>query len=190
MRRALTLTGAVVAASQLVTLPAQASCGVAPPIRKALRQAPAVFVGEVVALTNARRWATVEVTDVWKGRVGSKVEVRGGPPDPRGPTSAVSTVDRYYEVGETYLFFPFRGRRGSFTDNACSNTTPYRARLDRFRPPGAAASSPTPSTAPSPADSEADDEDDERLAWPWWVTGVAVAGGGMVWVLRGGGERA
>ena len=126
---------------------ALASCGPAPRYNKAIHQAPAVFVGEVVQLSNARRWATVDVTEGWKGGLqpGDRVEVRAGPKDPGPALDSVTTVDRYYRAGRTYLFVPYRRHGSVFRDNACTRTTLYRPELQRFRPAGFAVASPTPS---------------------------------------------
>ena len=123
--------------SMLVLIPAaaQASCVAPPPMKKAIEEAPAVFVGSVTEVTNGGRWATVKVEDVWKGTsVEESVQVRGGPPDPSGGGGVITSVDREYEPGRTYLFVPFRGKSSVFRDNACTRTTAYAEKLERFNP--------------------------------------------------------
>lgn len=117
--------------------PARASCAGVTSVRRALRDARIAFVGTVTATTNEGRWATVEVTEVWKGDVDARVEVRGGPKDPPGPMSVISSVDRHYRDGRTYLFLPYAGHGDTFRDNVCTATTRYADRLERFRPAGA-----------------------------------------------------
>ena len=128
--------GAVVLAAALAG-PARASCAGVPPVRSALRDARTAFVGTVLETTESGRWATVEVTEVWKGDAGERVEVRGGPPDPPGPLNAASSVDRHFREGKTYLFIPEAVSETVFRDSICTATTGYEKRLDRFRPAGA-----------------------------------------------------
>lgn len=63
------ITVAVAAGALVLLLPAHAQASsVSPvPMRKAISDAPAVCVGEVVDVTNQRRWAKVAVEEVWKG---------------------------------------------------------------------------------------------------------------------------
>ncbi|HEV2754492.1 MAG TPA: hypothetical protein VG318_01785 [Actinomycetota bacterium] len=116
--------------------PARASCAGVPPVRRAVRDARIAFAGTVVDTTSNGRWATVEVTEVWKGDVDARVEVRGGPADPPGPMNAVSSVDRHYREGTTYLFLPYAGHGDTFSDNSCSATTRFTDRIERLRPAG------------------------------------------------------
>lgn len=131
----------------------------------AIDEARTVFVGIVRDVTNGDRWASVEVTDVWKGDVGSLVVVQAGPKDPPGPMGAASSVDRTYEKGETYLFVPHSGRGIEFQDSICSATKVYRDELDRFRPAGAF----------RPGGGEADTGGDGDSTMPWWAIGAAAA---------------
>ncbi|MDQ3913954.1 MAG: hypothetical protein M3323_01295 [Actinomycetota bacterium] len=149
---------------------ARASCAGLPPMRQALRDAPAAFVGAVVATTNDGRWATVEVSEVWKGDVDARVEVRGGQADPPGPINVASSVDRHYREGKTYLFVPHAGSGSTFKDNSCTSTTAYRAALARFRPTGA--------IDPPAADNDGGD------GFPYWIVGAAAAAAGIVLVAR------
>ena len=153
-----------------------------PPLDEAIEDAPAAFVGTVVNLENLRRWATVEVADVWKGQVEPLVEVRGGPADPKGGGTVVTSVDRHLRLRVTYLFVPHRGEGGIFRDNACSATTRYDEELLRFRP----ASAPEPTSSPvggSPRPSPSDlTRSDDKAAW-WLAGGFAVVLAGLLWFV-------
>ena len=114
-----------------------------PPTGRAVKEADIVFVGTVIDTTNGGRWATVEVEEIWKGEdIDSVVEIKAGPADPPGPTMAASSVDRSFDEGARYLFFPFRKQNGTFTDSSCSNTTRFTTDLERFRPPDASKLNP------------------------------------------------
>ncbi len=168
-----------------VATPASASCVIPPPMAKAIREAPAVFVGTVVETSNMRRWVTVAVSEVWKGNVGPEVEVRAGPKDPPGPTGVSTSVDRHYRDGETYLFLPYRGDGNKFRDSDCSRTTRYESRLDRFKPAGA--ESPSPSESNDGSSEAAPEEDGGGGSISGWVIGVALIvalGAGLVLVRK------
>ena len=154
---------------------ALASCAAPPPMGQAIDDAHAVFVGTVVDTSNGDRWATVRVSEVWRGRVADHVEVRGGPADPPGPVHAASSVDRTYREGETYLFLPF-GADGDevFHDDSCSSTVRYGEGFERFRPRGAAA--PAPGGGPASADGAS--------LSPWWGALAVAALAGSVWAWR------
>lgn len=140
---------------QLLAAPAAASCGPVNTMKRAVRTAPAVFVGTVVGLRSGGRWATASVEAVWKGdlQVSQQVEVRSGLFDPPGGLSSMSSVDRFYKQGMTYLFVPFRERNGAFRDNACTRTTRYRTVLERFNPSrGAATNTIGPLASPEESD--------------------------------------
>jgi hypothetical protein len=135
MPRRRLVTVAVLAGALLLLSPglAHASCAPPVPMRKAIEEAPSAFVGEVVEVTNGRRWATVEVEQVWKGpALPSAVEIRAGPADPPGPLSSATSVDRTFAAGITYLFVPYRAKGSIFYDNACTRTTRLRPELERF----------------------------------------------------------
>jgi YHS domain-containing protein len=117
-----------------------ASCAVTPQLATAISDAPAVFVGKVTSVDHAGRVADVHVDDVWKGRVAATVQVVGTPDLNAGATS----VDRYYDVGQKYLFIPFSGSGNGFQDNNCSLTQPYSAALAGFRPSNAVGLPPAP----------------------------------------------
>ena len=121
-----------------------------------------MFVGTVVATTNARRWVTVRVDEVWKGDdVGPEVEVQAGPEDPPGDARSISSIDRRYRAGTTYLFLPWQRKGEVFFDNACTRTSVFRPSLERFRPAEAVA---TPSTSPSPTPEASTPEDHDHVA--------------------------
>ena len=148
----------VIATLLLPAAPAGASCIEPPPYPRAIEEAASVFVGTVVATTNAGRWVTVRVEEVWKGDdIAAEVEIQAGPEDPPGDATAISSLDRRYRAGTTYLFFPWQRRGEIFFDNACTQTSVFRPSLERFRPAGATASSPSPS--PTPEESPSDDHD-------------------------------
>lgn len=114
--------------------PVGASCAPPRPLAQSLPEADVVFVGRVLATTNARRWATVQVEEIWKGRgVAATVEVRGGPADPPGPANVASSVDTFYRAGRRYLFVPYN-RPAPYRDNACTPTRPFGPGAERFRP--------------------------------------------------------
>ena len=132
-RAALILYG--MASVLFLAAPASASCGEPPSIARGLRDGRTVFVGTVIEIENARRWVEVDVHDIWKGDVGVRAEVRAGPADPPGPVQAMSSIDRTYKLGETYLFVLYDGT-DPFDDSACSATTKWGPRLAQFDPNG------------------------------------------------------
>lgn len=143
----------------------------------AIRDASAVFVGNVVEVTNFRRWATVDVVDVWKGDASEQTEVRAGPKDPPGPSRTVTSIDRTYRDGQTYLFVVYSGNGTIFRDNSCSRTTLYRPELERFNPnpassPRPSASDPTPTADPAAEDAEGD-------RWPLVIAVIVVLAAGL-----------
>ena len=171
MKRVLALALIGVAIVPWVATRARASCIGPPPTREAIREVPAVFVGTVVEIANMRRWVTVEVLDVWKGQVDPEVEVRAGPKDPPGPTRVASSVDRHYRLGETYLFFPYRGDGEIFRDSNCSRTTRYEPSLERFRP--TPISSPSESTTLAPTSrTSATNSNAEQFLFAWIAAGM------------------
>lgn len=151
--------------------PARAMCQDQGPMPEAIQKASAVFVGEVVDVTNRRRWAQVDVVSVWKGKVDERVEVRGGPKDPPGPIFLASSIERTYRDGQTYLFVVYRGGspRGTgsiFRDSQCTPTTRYRPELERFNPTISVDSEPTPKSGAH-----------DSGAWLWAIASVIAAGG-------------
>lgn len=152
-RRSGTLAALTLGTLLLSAPVAGASC--APPltIQEAMEQAPVVFVGTVMTVEHDGRFASFSVDEVWKGDVDSSVVVSGGPTpsdlEGRGfGESVVTSVDRYYDRGATYLVVPFGIEEGVYMDNACSVTQVYDASLDALRP----------ATAHPPTDAGPDNE--------------------------------
>lgn len=134
---------AAIVGSLALPQPAAASCITLPALDEALAAAPVAFVGTVAETKHDGRTATFEVEEVWKGSVGARVVVNGGPEvDAMEAAEAngggvVTSVDRAYEAGVRYLVIPFGARGKVLTDNACSSTQPYTAALASHAPPGA-----------------------------------------------------
>ena len=166
IRLLLFLVGLVLANLVRGPIAALASCAVTPQLATAIGNAPAVFVGTVTSVDHAGRVATVHVQDIWKGRVAADVQVVGTPDLNAGATS----VDRYYSVGQKYLFIPFAGGGDAFQDNNCTLTQAYSASLATFRPSDAVGPPPAPlgpeAAAPTPVP--------ESTSWPLFV------GGGLI----------
>lgn len=144
MKRTWPLGLAVIVASLfLLGGPAYASCAAPPPLDEIYAGADIVFRGTVTATAEGNdRIATVRVEEVWKGPpLPGTVVVRGGPQD----TNVATSVDRSFDVGNQYLFFPVN-RRSPFKDNICTATRRYRAALERLRDPATAG----PGGAPAP----------------------------------------
>ncbi len=158
--------------------PASASCALPRALPTAISSAASVFVGTVTAATWGGRRATVSVEDVWRGPVKSPAVVVGTPGDER----SISSVDRKYVVGTTYLFVPYAVRKGEWQDNSCSNTQVYAAALARFRPAGATrietVPSPSPSLSPSAEPSAAESRPspiEDSRDWWWVLAGLPLA---------------
>ncbi len=164
MRRTSATALAVLALIAVGATPAAASCAPPQPMPAAIDDAAAVFVGTVTDTSNSERWATVDVSEVWKGDVEPRVEVKAGPKDPPGPMGVASSVDRTFEGGKTYLFVPHGGSGTEFKDSICSRTTVYRDELDRFRP-----------ADPSRPGGETRAPDDGGSSAPWWIAGALAA---------------
>lgn len=120
------------------TATALADCMMPPPIQEAITSAEIVFVGTVTATTNRSTWAEVQVEEVWRGPdLPARVVVKGGPEG-----NAATSVDRSFEVGLKYLFFPFvdpdagpiPDQTGGLMDNSCTSTTAWSAELIPLRP--------------------------------------------------------
>lgn len=105
--------------------PAQASCLVPPPMAEGLPQTGAVFSGLVEDIDFDGRLATVAVDRVWKGDVASLVQVQGSFELVPGQ---MTSIDRFYNLGSTYLFFVTPGGVG-FIDDACTLTAEATAAL-------------------------------------------------------------
>ena len=165
--------------------PALASCALAPPLGSAVEEASHVFVGTVTAVENGRRWVSVRVEEVWKGEdLPEEVEVRAGPKDPPGPMGAATSVDRTFQLSERYLFVPYDRNGSIFRDNACTNTSLFRASYERFAPEPSASpqvTEPDDESAHSPLAEEAPEDEEDRRFAP-----IVLVGGALV-VLVGGG---
>lgn len=160
-------------AAPAVTL---ADCMMPPPVAEALKNAEIVFVGTVTETSNRNSWATVAVEEVWKGPdVPAVVLIKGGPGG-----NAATSVDRTFEAGVKYLFFPYIGNasdlpgRGvdaevGLADNSCTNTTPWVPELADLRPADA--------RAPIGATPEASEFDVMSIAIP---AGVALLVAGLL----------
>ena len=133
-------------------------------MNQAISESAATFVGTVSALENGRRWATVDVLEVWKGetRLTPEVIVKAGPKDPPGPGGVATSIDRYYRLGETYLFVVYGGQGSTFRDSNCSRTTRFSPELARFRPASAETS---PAAEPSPSRSELSIQAEHEHDW-------------------------
>jgi hypothetical protein len=131
----------------MLTAPAVtlADCMQPPPVAEAVKTAEVVFVGTVTETSNRNSWATVQVEDVWKGPdLPAVVLIKGGPGG-----NAATSVDRTFEVGVKYLFFPLLGNgtepapaidtQIGLVDNSCTNTTPWVPELAGLRPADARA---------------------------------------------------
>lgn len=137
-RLALAARRAVAAQLALIVLlaaggsrPALASCVAPPDVEQAVRTSDIVFVGTVSATSNGNRWAEVVVQEVWRGAdMPATVVVQGGPAG-----NTMTSVDRSFQVGTTYLFFPYVDPSSTaLADNNCSSTTEWTEDLARLRP--------------------------------------------------------
>jgi hypothetical protein len=116
-----------IVASPAATL---ASCAFLPDVQTAIQSSHIVFVGKVTSTDNQNTWATVAVGDVWRGPdQPAEVLIKGGPGG-----NAATSVDRTFEVGVTYLFFPLDDAANGLSDNSCSATTPWRQEFSDLRP--------------------------------------------------------
>jgi hypothetical protein len=107
-----------------------ADCQMPPAIEEAVETADIVFVGTVTQTSNRNSWASVEVEEVWKGPdQPAAVVVKGGP----GGNSATS-VDRAFEPGLRYVFFPYVDPTLGLADNSCTSTTQWSTELEALRP--------------------------------------------------------
>jgi hypothetical protein len=133
--KALRLVRLLVAVAALVfVLPPTAvlaDCMMPAPIQEAAQTAEIVFVGTVAETSNHNSWASVQVEEVWRGPdLEAAVIVKGGPAG-----NMATSVDRFFEAGVKYLFFPYvDAEGGGLADNSCSNTVPWSADLAPLRP--------------------------------------------------------
>jgi hypothetical protein len=114
---------------------ALADCMMPPPVDNAVQTADILFVGTVTATANRNSWATVQVEEVWRGPdQPSTLLIKGGPGG-----NAATSVDRSFEVGTKYLFFPYVDPQAGLSDNSCTSTQPWNEGLAPFRPADARA---------------------------------------------------
>jgi len=119
------------------------SCMEPPPLQAEVESAEILFTGTVVEASNDGRWATVAVDEVWRGPDQAvRVVIRGGPE----PGTATS-VDRSFELGVRYLFFPYVEPGTGLADNSCTSTQPWVEELEKLRPDDAR--QPIDSTGPT-----------------------------------------
>ena len=181
----LTAFTAAIVGSLALSQPAAASCITLPPLDEALAAAPVTFVGTVVETKHDGRTATFEVEEVWKGSVGARVVVNGGPEIDAMETAEangggiVTSVDRAYETGVRYLVVPFGTRGNVMTDNACSSTQPYTAALASHAPPGATPPADTGNVDSAPSGFAPTTTQDDGVQ-PWQIVLVVL---GMATVL-------
>lgn len=121
---------AVVAACLFLLTPGAvlADCMAPPPIEEAVKQAEVVFVGTVIGVQDQGRRATVTVDEVWRGPDLADTTVVLG-----GLGEGFTSVDRTYEVGVKYIFFPLL-EDGSLRDNLCTNTVQWLPEYEDLRP--------------------------------------------------------
>ena len=181
---AVVLTGAVLVA---VATPAGASCAPPLPIAEAVTQADVVVVGTVVQTRSNDRVATVAVDEVWRGNVGSTLEVFGGPDREDMATS----VDRTYRVGGRYLIVAMEpsahGGPGTFggriEDTACSATQLWQDALAALRPSDARVAATTTTVSPTPSTGATSATGGSSTGW--WIAVVLASGfaAGMVAIV-------
>ncbi len=131
MRRCI-MVGSVVLVCLMAAEPAWAcSCRSSTP-QEAAAWADVVFAGRVVEtmrdaedINEGHLFATIDVDNVWKGRVGQQVVVR------TAPNSA--QCGAYFEQGKHYLVYAIVNDDGVLSTNSCSRTKPLeRAEEDIF----------------------------------------------------------
>jgi hypothetical protein len=123
---------AAVAALAFVLPPSAvlADCRMPPPVEEAAQTAEIVFVGTVAETSNHNSWANVVVEEIWRGPdQPAAVVVKGGPAG-----NMATSVDRAFEAGVRYLFFPYPDETGGLADNSCTNTVQWSADLAQLRP--------------------------------------------------------
>lgn len=107
-----------------------ADCMAPPPIEEAVRTSEVVFVGTVVAIADQGRRATVEVDEVWRGPDLEATTIVLG-----GQGAGFTSVDRTYEPGMKYIFFPYvDSEANALVDNLCTNTVQWLDEYEKLRP--------------------------------------------------------
>ena len=92
-------------------------------------------------------------------------------------------------MGRRYLFVPYELSGGSFRDNACTDTRPWRKRLDRLRPEGVqpvAAGQPGEAPAPGTPEPEPGAQGGRAIVPYLAAAAVVAAGAGVVLARRRG----
>lgn len=158
----------------------QASCVMPPPMRRAIADAPTVFVGTVTETRFNDRWATVSIVEIWRGEnIPPSVEVRSGV----GSSNTVTSVDRFYDIGETYLFIPYERKGIMYRDNACTSTTVFTDRIARFRPATASSPSPSgPAVATPTVTRQPIEPTGQTAPWVWPVLALFVGVTGLAYL--------
>ncbi|MHB8576818.1 MAG: hypothetical protein ACYDCQ_15965 [Dehalococcoidia bacterium] len=124
--------------------------------------APSVFMGTVISTEYNGRLAVVNVDELWKGPpLPAMVEVQGSPALAAGEASS---VDRYFDVGQHYLFVP-NSAAPPFEDDGCTATQVYTPALAAYRP-GAAVPTLTASVTQTDALSPCDADITHRQGLP------------------------
>ena len=123
-RRALTWLSLVLVAIALLALPRGAracSCMMPPPPGEALAQADAVFEARPFSMSNDERRAyySFEVDRVWKGAIGSRVEI--------ATALHSAACGRSYQIGTRYVIYARRNTDGEWVDGLCSRTRASRS---------------------------------------------------------------
>lgn len=131
----------LVATAALIATPgiALADCMAPPAFDAAVETADIIVVGTVTEVVNAKRWATVSVEEIWRGPdLPATLLIKGGP-----DANAASSVDRSFEVGQRYVFFPYVAvdteplpgvAAGGLADNSCTSTQVWDDSMAAFRP--------------------------------------------------------
>ncbi len=125
-----------------------ADCMMPPPIEEAVQTNDVVLVGTVVAVQDQGRRATVQVDEIWRGPdLPETTVVLGGQGD------AFTSVDRTYEVGMKYVFFPsVDPDTRALVDNLCTNTAEWQDDYEKIRPTEARSPIGDPSAEPASFD--------------------------------------
>ncbi len=109
---------------------ALADCMMPTAVQEAAQTAEIVFVGTVTETSHRNSWASVAVEEVWRGPdMPAAVVVKGG-----SGGDAISSVDRSFQAGVRYLFFPYPDEQGGLADNSCTSTVEWSADLEKVRP--------------------------------------------------------
>jgi hypothetical protein len=129
--RVLRVVAGVAALAFLLTPSAVlADCMMPAPVKEAAQTAEVVFIGTVTETTNRDSWASVAVEEIWRGPdLPATVVVKGG-----SGGDGISSVDRSFQAGVKYLFFPYADEQGDLADNSCTNTIEWSADLAQVRP--------------------------------------------------------